>query len=355
MTVRHKKEGKMKRFGKLLFFAAILWMAVSLAAGSSSEAASVADFYRDKTVEIYVGTTAGGGYSTFAQILSRHLGRHIPGNPTVIVKNLPGAGGLKALNYVYNAAPKDGTVLITPNAGPVRQVALGSEGVKYDPLKYNWLGGWSESVFVLSLLKDATPVRTLKDALKTEVILGTIGKRSTTHTNPLLLNNTLGTKFKLIPGYRGGSRIRLAMEKGEVQGWCGQWMGWKSRKPEWVREGKLVHLVQFVSKRAPDLPDIPLVSEFAQNEEQRQMFEFAQSGMDNRISAAPPGVPADRLAALRKAYWDTLNDPAFKEQATKKKYDIYPQTAEEIRDAVKKMMSVPPELVTKLKKAMELE
>jgi len=144
----------MRRLGKLLFSAAILWITISLVVGAISEAANVADFYRGKTVEIYVGTTAGGGYSTFAQILSKHLGNHIPGNPAVIVKHLPGAGGLKALNYVYNAAPKDGTVLITPNAGPVRQVVLGIEGIKYDPLKYNLLGGWSESVFVLTVLKD---------------------------------------------------------------------------------------------------------------------------------------------------------------------------------------------------------
>jgi tripartite-type tricarboxylate transporter receptor subunit TctC len=198
-------------------------------------------------------------------------------------------------------------------------------------------------------------VKTLEEATQKEVILGSIGKTSDTHTFPTLLNNTLGTKFKIIPGYRGGARIRLAMEKGEVQGWCGQWMGWKSRKPEWIKEGKLVHLVQFVSKRSPDLPDVPIVSEFAQNEEQRKMFQFVQSGMDNRTFAAPPGVPADRVEVLQKAYMETLNDPDFKAEAAKKKYDIYPQTAQEIQSAVKEMLSLSPDIVEKLKVNMGLK
>lgn len=340
---------------KIFFLIVSVMLFVTIAMPLSDlQAEDVAGFYKGKTVEIFVGVSPGGGYSTFAQILSNHLGKHIPGNPTVIVKHMPGAGGIKSLNYVYNAAAKDGTALITPNAGPVRQVVLGIEGIKYDPMKYNWLGGWSESVFVLTVLSD-TPVKTLEEARDKQVILGAIGKKSVTYTNPVLLNNTLGTKFKVIPGYQGGAKVRLAMEKGEVQGWCGQWMGWKSRKPEWIREGKLVHLVQFASKRAPDLPDVPIVSEFAQNERQRKMFEFAQSGMDNRTFAAPPGVPADRLAALEKAYMDTLKDPDFLAEAKKSKYDIYPQTAAEIREAVQKMMSMPSDIVAELKKAMELE
>ena len=335
-----------------LFF--ILVTVVPLTAGTRSEAASVADFYRGKTVDVYVGLSPGGGYSTFAQILVHYLGRHIPGNPTVIVKHMPGAGGLKALNYVYNAAAKDGTVLITPDSGPTRRVVLGIGNTKYDPLKYNWLGGWSESTFVLTVLNTA-PVKTLEEAMEKEVILGAIAKGNTSYQNPVLINNTLGTKFKMIPGYRGGARVRLAMEKGEVQGWCGQYMGWKSRKPEWIREGKLVHLVQLAKKRHPDMQDVPQLTDFARNEEQRQMFNFVQSGIEDRTLAAPPGVPADRLAALEKAYMDTLNDPEFRAAAAKKKYDIDPQTREEILAVIKTMMEMPPDLVAKLKAALEVE
>jgi tripartite-type tricarboxylate transporter receptor subunit TctC len=305
-------------------------------------------------VEVYVGLSPGGGYSTFAQILVHHMGRHIPGNPNVIVKHMPGAGGLKALNYVYNAAAKDGTVLITPDSGPTRRVVLGIGNTKYDPVKYNWLGGWSASTFVLTVLNTA-PVKTLEEAMETEVILGAIAKGNTSYQNPVLINNTLGTKFKIIPGYRGGARVRLAMEKGEVQGWCGQYMGWKSRKPEWIREGKLVHLVQLAQKRHPDMPDVPRLTEFARNDEQRQMFEFVQAGIEDRTLAAPPGVPADRLAALEKAYMDTLNDPEFRADAAKKKYDIDPQTREEILATIKTMMAMSPDLVAKLKVALEVE
>jgi tripartite-type tricarboxylate transporter receptor subunit TctC len=328
-------------------------MAVSLS-NIQTEAASVADFYRGKTVEVYVGVSAGGGYSTFAQILVNTLGKHIPGNPTVIVKHLTGAGGMKALNYVYNAAPKDGTVVITPNSGSTRRYVLGMSGPKYDPLKIHWMGGWGEAVFVLTVLNTA-PVKTLQEAMEKEVILGAIGKNDVTYQNPTLMNNVLGTKFKVIPGYQGGARVRLAMEKGEVQGWCGQYMGWKSAKPEWIREGKLVHLVQIASKKHPEMPNVPQLTDFAKNDEQKKMFRFVQSGMEDRTFAAPPGVPADRLAALEKAYMDTLNDPEFKEQAAKKKYDVYPVTGQEVRDYIKEMISTPPEVLAKLKKAMDLQ
>jgi tripartite-type tricarboxylate transporter receptor subunit TctC len=269
----------------------------------------------------------------------------------VIVKHMPGAAGMKANNYVYNAAPKDGTVVITPNSGATRRYVLGIGNAKYDPLQYHWLGGWGEPVFVLTVLKTA-PVKTLKEATQTEAILGAIGKTGNTYQNPSLLNNTLGTKFKIIPGYRGGARVRLAMEKGEVHGWFGQWMGWKSRKPEWIREGKLVHLVQIASKPCPDIPDVPMLIDFAQNDEQRKMFQFVNSGVEDRAFVAPPGVPADRLAALKKAYFDTLNDPEFREQAAKKNYTIDPKTSEEITAFIKTMTALSPEFVVKMKAAM---
>lgn len=337
-----------------LFISVVVLGIFVLLASPNARADSVEDFFHGKTVNVYVGLAPGGGYSTFAQILCNYLGKHIPGNPTVIVKHMPGAGGIKALNYVYNAAPKDGTAVITPNAGPTRRFVLGAEGAKYDPLKFNWLGGWGDSMFVLTVLNTA-PVKSLKEAMEKEAILGAIGKGDVTYQNPTLMNNTLGTKFKIIPGYRGGSQIRLAMEKGELEGWCGQLMGWKTFKPEWTREGKLVHLVQLTDKPSPDLPGVPRLVDFAQNEEQRQMFRFVQSGIEDRTFAAPPGVPADRLAALEKAYLATLNDPAFKEEATKQKYDVDPKTSKEVFEIIETMMKMSPELVAKLKKAMDIE
>ena len=328
---------------------------VTLPAGLRSETASVADFYRGKTVTIYVGSSAGGLYSTFAQILSNHLGRHIPGNPAVIVNHMPGVGGMKALNFVYNAAPKDGTALITPNSGSTRRYVLGLGAPKFDPLKWHWLGGWGEAVMVLTVL-DTAPVKTLKEATQKEAVIGAINRASNTFTIPTLINNIVGTKFKIIPGYRGGSGVRLAMEKGEVHGFCGQLMAWKSRKPEWIREGKLVHLVQLASKPSPELPSgVPQLADFAKNDEQLQMCQIIQSGLEDRTLTAPPGVPADRVAALEKAYMTTLNDPEFKAEAAKRKYAIDPVTSEEIRTFVKGMTSMSPQLVAKLKEAMGLE
>ena len=338
-----------------LISALIFAFVVSLPTGLKVEAATVEDFYRGKTISIYVGSSAGGLYSTFAQILSNHLGRKIPGNPNVIVEHMPGAGGIKALNFVYNAAPKDGTVLITPNAGLTRRYKMGLGTPKYDPLKWNWLGGWGESVYVLTVL-DTAPVKTLEEAKRKEAVIGAMNKANPTYTIPTLINSIAGTKFKIIPGYRGGAGIRLAMEKGEVDGFCGQLMAWKSSKPDWIREGRLVHLVQLASKPSPELPpDVPQLADFAKNDEQLQMCRIIQSGLEDRTLVAPPGVPADRVAALEKAYMATLDDPKFREDATKRNYAIDPVTSEEVRTFVKGMVSLSPQFVAKLKVTMGLE
>jgi len=323
----------------------------SLGAGGIAKADAVSEFYSGKTVTVYVGLAAGGLYSTYAQMMAPHFARHIPGNPNVIVKHQPGAGGLTASNYVYNAAPKDGLHIITPNAGTSKRAALAEPGVKFDPRKFQWLGGWGEPVRDCSVWKTA-PGTTLKEAMKKEVILGAIGKSSDTFINPTVLNNVLGTKFKIIPGYGGGSQIRLAMEKGEVHGWCGQFLGWKTVKPEWLKEGKIVHLVQLNSKRSPDMPDTPLLSEFARSDEERQIFGFVQSSLDDRGLAAPPGVPADRVAALERAYMATLADPKFLADAAKLKLDIDVVTSKEIRAFVEQIMAMKPETVARLKHAM---
>lgn len=314
-----------------------------------------AQFYRGKTVTIYVGVSPGGIYSTFALILSKHMAQHVPGHPDIIVKHMPGAGGTVAVEYAYELAPKDGTALITPNSAVALRVLLGINKPTYDPAKFTWLGGWGEAVNTITLLKDNTTVRTLEDAKKTEVILGSIGKSSTTYLIPALIKNTLGVKFKIISGYRGGSPIRLAIEKGEVNGWAGQWTGWKLQKPDWVKNGRLVNLVQLASKPAPDLKDVPLLSSFAINPEQRQMFTVVQSGIADRAIAVPPGVPADRAAALRKAYEETLRDPAFLQDATARKFEIDPISGDAIQKYVTDLMATPAPVVAKMKKAMGLQ
>ncbi len=333
-------------------FAAALAAIVSLALAPAAQAADpIADFYKGKTVSIYVGLAAGGVYSTFAQTLAKHMTRHIPGNPTIVVQHQPGASGLIAANNVYNVLPKDGTVMLTLSGSLTKRIVLGEPEAKFDPLKWNWIGGWGEAVNDCTVWK-SSPATTLEEAKTKEVVIGTLDTGSNTHTNPLLINNILGTKMKLVSGYNGGSQVRLAMERGEVHGFCGQFEGWKSAKPEWLADGKLAHLVQLASKRSADMPNTPLLSELARNDEEREIFRFIQSGLEDRASVMAPGVPAARAATMQKAYIDTLNDPQFLEDATKLKFEIFPTTGQEVRASIEQMMQLKPETVAKVRKAM---
>ncbi len=321
----------------------------------AARADDIAKFYAGKTLNIVVGVEAGGFYSTFAVILARHMGGHIPGRPTVIVQHMPGAGGSIAMNWAYNVAPKDGTVMLTPEGAPHLRVPLGLDKPTYDTSKFRWVGGWSEGVSTVTLRKDIAPVKSLAEARTTEVILGAIGKSSNTYLIPALINNTLGTRFRIITGYRGGAPIRLAMEKGEVQGWAGQWDSWKQLSPGWVRDGNLVHLAQIASKPTPDLADVPLLSSFARTDEERIIFRVIENGLANRALALPPGVPEPRVAAISNAYQATLRDPRFLQDAAAAKFGIDPIPGEAIQKFVESISALPPATVARIKKAMELE
>jgi tripartite-type tricarboxylate transporter receptor subunit TctC len=328
--------------------------ALTFSTMGAAHADAVSDFYKGKTVTIYVGLAAGGVYSTIATIMARYMPAHIPGNPTVIVEHQPGAGGLVSSNNVYNVLPKDGTILHTPNGGLTKRIVLGEPAARIDPKKWNWLGGWGEAVNDCTVWKKS-PATTLEEAKQKVDIIGAIDTGSNTYTNPMLMNNILGTKFKIVPGYGGGSQIRLAMEKGEVDGFCGQFEGWKSVKPEWLREGRLSHLVQLASKRSPDMPNTPLLSEFARNDEERQIFEFVQSGVEDRAMVMAPGVPADRVAAMEKAYMETLADPKFVEEASRSQFEITPVSGAEIRAYVDRITAMKPDTIQKIKKAEGIE
>ncbi len=334
--------------------AALLAAGLVFNAATARAADAVADFYKGKTVTIYVGLAAGGLYSNFAQILSRHINRHIPGNPNVIVQHQPGAGGMIATNAVYNTLPKDGTVLIGLNGGMTKRVVLGEPSARFDPRQWNWLGGWNETVNDCTVWSNA-PATTLEQAKTTEVIIGANDTGNATYTTPMTINYFLGTKFKVVPGYGGGAQVRLAMERGEVHGFCGQFEGWKSVKPEWLKEGRLAHLVQLASKRSADMPNTPLLSEFARNDEEARIFEFIQSGLDDRAMVVAPGVPADRVAALRKAYMDTLADKEFLAEANGQQFEINPVTADELKAFVERIYTLSPDSIAKIRKAQGVD
>ena len=325
--------------------------ALTVAPAAAQKAAA---FYKGRTVTIVVPVSAGGVYGTFATILERHFRNHVPGRANVIVQYMPGAGGMKALNYAYNAGPRDGTLAVTPTTGVVTTPVLRPGSVKYDPGKFEYLGGWGESVNTLTVMT-TSKVKTLQDAMKIEIPLGSVGRGTSSYQIPALLNELLGTKFKIITGYRGGTPIRLAMEKGEVDGWSGLWLGWKSAKPEWVREGKLRHLLQMASKRQKDLADVPLLTEFARTDEQRRIFTFlSNTGLTGNTFVAPPGVPEERLAALAEAYMTTLKDPAFVADAEKRHYTIEPLTRAEVTKAVRDILATPKAIVDRARAAMGL-
>lgn len=321
----------------------------------TARAEDVTQFYSGKTVNIVVSVEVGGLYSTMATIIARHMGAHIPGRPNVIVQHMPGAGGSIAVNYAYSIAPKDGTVVLTPNAGLHLRVRLGLDKPTYDPTRFRWAGGWSEGVNTVTLRKDIAPVKTLEEARQTQAILGAIGKSSNTYLIPALMNNMLGTRFRIITGYRGGAPIRLAMEKGEVHGWSGQWDGWKLSSPAWVRDGNLAHIVQLASKPHPELPDVPLLSSFARDAEERTILQALESGIADRAMLVPPGVPEARAAAIAKAYQETLRTPQFVKDASAAKFDIEPIQGETIQAFVASVAALPPATVAKIRKAMELE
>lgn len=329
---------------------AALCAVLALAGSGPATADAVEDFYKGKTVQVYVGVAAGGLYSTFAQILVRHMGKHMPGNPKFIVEHQPGAGGIVAANNVYNALPKDGTVVFTPLSQTAKRVVLGDPAPKYDPQKWHWLGGWGESMVTCSVWR--TVATTLEDAKQKEIVIGAFDTGSLTYTYPLAANNLLGTKFKIVLGYGGGNEVRIAMERNEAQGLCAQYDGWKSTRPQWLTENKLAHLVQFASKRSPDVPNTPTLSELARNDEERQIMKFIESGIEDRAMVAAPGVPMDRVAALEKAYMATLRDPAFMAEAAKVKLNIEPISGKDIRAFVDQIVALKPEIVAKIKKAM---
>jgi tripartite-type tricarboxylate transporter receptor subunit TctC len=335
---------------KLFAFAAAMLMA------APAMADTVSDFYRGRTVTVIVPVEAGGVYSTFAQILERHLGRHIPGNPNIIVQHMPGAGGVNAANHVYNVAPKDGSTIVTFNSGLVAFAVLNKDKVRFDPLKFNWLSSWGEAITVLTVMSHA-PAKTIEEAKTKQVVLGGIGRSTATYQLPTLLNEYLGTKFKVITGYSGGGPIRLAMEKGEVDGFAGLWESWKVVKPDWLRDGKIIQLVQLTAgQRHRDLKDVPTLIELAQSDEQKKLFTFMSvGGVSARGVQMPPGVPEDRVKAMRKAVDDTFADRAFVEEAQKRQFDIEPISAEETYKTVRQQVELPPQLVERMKKIMGFE
>jgi tripartite-type tricarboxylate transporter receptor subunit TctC len=311
------------------------------------------NFYAGKTVNLVIASTAGGGYDTNGRLVARHIGRFIPGTPTVIVVNMPGASGVKAVNYLYQIAPKDGTAFATFNSAMPYLERIGSPGVAFKSAELSWIGNLSQSVQAVTMWS-ASGIKTLEDATKKEVIMGALGEAGTMVQFPLLLNSVFGTKFKVIRGYEGGASVDLAMERGEVQGrGAGAWYTWNNTHPEWVRDGKVVALVQIGPRKHPDIPNVPLLIDLAKTEEQRQMFQLLSGNIVlERPFAAPPKIPTDRLEMLRTAFEKMVKDPQFLADAAKMDTDLDPNTGAQTEKIVADIIATPQPVVDKLKAAI---
>ena len=310
----------------------------------------VANFYKGKTMEMIVPTSPGGDYDLRARLVSRHLGRLIPGNPTIIVKNMPGGLGVAASNYIYNIAPKDGTSLqIIFQNMPILQ-AVKQPGVQFDVREFGWLGNTTNTPNIINSWH-TTGILKIEDVLEKELIVGAPGAMSTSYIYPIALNQTIGTKFKVVTGYAGGNLVNLAMEKGEVGGrGSNSWASWKSGHPQWLTDRKIHLLVQVGLTRATDLPNVPLLLELAKNDADREFLTFLSADMGiSRAFTTTPGVPRDRLAALQKAFMDTMRDKEVLAEADKTKHEIDPSDGDAALKIATMMINTRPEVLERYK------
>jgi tripartite-type tricarboxylate transporter receptor subunit TctC len=324
---------------------------------AAASAQSAEDFYNGKRLTLIVGYAPGGGYDTYARMAAPHFARNLAGKPTIIVQNMPGADSLTALNHLSNRASRDGSVIATFSRTLAISPLLGQlskDKAQYDPQKLYWIGSFNNEVSVIAVWA-ASGVRSVDDLKSREVLVGATGLTSSNAVYPYVANNVIGTKFKVITGYPGTSHMTLAMERGEIHGNG----GWSlssifAQHPAWLKEKKLNILMQLSTSKHPSLPDVPLILDFAKNQTERKALElvFAPLAL-GRPLAAPPGVPADRGAALRAAFDATVKDKAFLAAADKAKLDITPIGGTDIQQLIANMYSATPEVVDLAKKVVQ--
>lgn len=315
-------------------------------------AQGAADFYKGRQVSIIVGFPPGGGYDVYARVLSRHIGRHIPGSPTIVVQNMPGAGSLNLANHIYSVAPKDGTILGSVESGAPFEYFYDGKGVRFDPLKFAWIGGLNEDTSTCGVWH-TSPAKTFLDLQKHEAPFAGTGPSAPPEVEARVSNDVLSTKIKLILGYRGLGDVYAAIEKGELEGSCGiTWSSVTAVKPDWIRDGKWRPLVQIAGKRHKDLPNVPLLTDFARNEADRQVLELV--GLPNLVGRpymTSPGTPSGRVNTLRSAFSATMKDSAFLADATQAKLPIDPVSAERIEQILADTAKMPKDVIARMVKS----
>lgn len=298
--------------------------------------------------EMIIGFGVGGGYDTWARTVARHIGKHMPGQPSFIPKNMPGAGSVKAANYIYSVAPKDGTVIgLIARDAPLLPIT-GSQGARFDARKFAWVGSPTSETNICSAFKTA-PVKSVQELMEKELIVGSTGVGTGTHTYPTVLRELLGMKFRLIGGYKSSVEVMLAMERSEVFGICESYDSVKNRHPQWLKDGTITVLFHAGAEPHPELKHTPFLFDLVKTEEQRQALRFVYAGQAiGRPFIGPPDMPAATVAMLQKAFDATMKDPVFLEEARKQKLDVDPVSGTKLQTMINDLYDTPKPLIEKI-------
>jgi tripartite-type tricarboxylate transporter receptor subunit TctC len=330
--------------------------AVTLGLASGPVAADpIADFYKGRVVNWILSAGAGGGYSSYAHVFAPYLSAHIPGKPNIVVQNMPGAGGIRAMIYLQNVAPRDGTTIGLVHSSVPFAPLYGIKGANFDPRQMNWIGSINAATGIC-VSWTASGVTKWDDLFKQEYVVGGTGAGSQMETMPAMINKLFGTKIKIVSGYKGGNDVYLAMERGEVQGRCGGLKSSiKSTRPDWFPQKKVSVPVQIALSRDPEFPDSPALVEFAKDEKTKQILELtlAPMAMDRPI-LLPPGTPPDKVEALRQAFHEAMNDPKFIADAKRTNIEIEEVSGEAIASIIQRAYAMPPDIIKAANEAMSL-
>ncbi len=330
-------------------------MALASTGVRAADVQPVSDFYKGKIIKFVMSAGEGGGYGTYVNAIIPYMQKYIPGNPKIIVQHMQGAGGLVAANNLYNVLPRDGSVFALIHRAAVSTAALfDRQNIRFDPTKFGWIGSMNEERSLCAVWHTA-PVKTFADLQKTPITMSGLGPGGDTDVYTNLLNNVFGTKMKLVTGYNSGGAMDLAIERGEVDGRCGwSWSTLISTKASWVTEKKVIFLVQLALEKQPELPDVPLVMDFATTDEQKQILEVALAPqLMGRPLLTPPEIPAERLAALRAAFIASMQDPKFIEDAKRQNLEVSMITGERLETMINHLFAMPKPIIAKTAAAVE--
>jgi tripartite-type tricarboxylate transporter receptor subunit TctC len=320
----------------------------------SAAAQTVESFYQSHPLNIVIGFTPGGGYDLYGRTVGRHISKHLPGNPNVVPQNMPGAGSLKAINYLANQAPKDGSTIATFSRGIPMEPLMGNQEARFDPLKLNWIGSPSQETNVV-FAWHTTPFKVMDDLQQQEMIVASTGQGADTATFPLLLSDVFKARIKVVTGYPGAAETLLAVERGEAHGLGGlSWGYLKSARPDWMKDNKINILLQFANAKNEELKTVPMAGDLVKNEADRQLLDLFVSRLAMAWPlAAPPEVPMDRVQALRAALTATMQDPDFLSEAQKQNMDVDPISGEAIADLLKRIYASPEPVVARAREISE--